>query len=207
LPATVAADGSCTNTGAASVDNDPDPTKLYRYAEEPPTGVTRFTISTEATDNELLRVALFSADELTDANADLDLYLYYCQELVAGGPCRILDSEPYASATADTTDELIDVLKPLTGTWVIDVHGYSTADGNPADFRLYAWAFGSDIAAGNLALTNVPAIAEAGVSADVVASWNNLPQGLWLGGVAHYGEDGAPLGTTILEIDSNAFGE
>ena len=152
----------------------------------------------------MLRVALFSADELTDADADLDLYLYYCG--VSGAPCVLFDQPPYAaSVTADTTDELIDVLKPMTGKWLIDVHGYRTADGNPADFRLYVWAFGSDLAADNLALTNVPALAEPGVTTDIAASWNSLPDGLWLGGVTHYGIDGAALGTTIIEVDNNAF--
>jgi hypothetical protein len=127
--------------------------------------------------------------------------------LLVADVCVDLDPEPYVSATPDTTDELIDVLKPLTGAWVVDIHGYRTADGDPADFRLYAWAFGSDIAGNNLTLTNVPASAEAGVTTDITASWNSLPQGLWLGGITHYGENETPLGTTIIEVDSDAFAE
>ena len=203
LPATVQPDNSCINTGSASVAEDTSQDKVYSYQDDPPDWVKRFTINTEDTDNELLRVALFSADAMTDGDADLDLYLYYCG--VSGGPCVIFDQEPYASATADTTDELIDVAKPLTGTWVIDVHGHSTADGNPADFRLYAWAFGSDIAANNLTLTNIPASAEPGVTTDIAAGWDNLAEGLWLGGITHYGDGGAPLATTVIEVDNNAF--
>lgn len=203
LPATVQPDNSCINTGSASVAEDASQDKVYSYQDDPPDWVKRFTINTEDTDNELLRVALFSADAMTDGDADLDLYLYYCG--VSGGPCVIFDQEPYASATADTTDELIDVAKPLTGTWVIDVHGHSTADGNPADFRLYAWAFGSDIAANNLTLSNIPASAEPGVNTDIAAGWDNLAVGLWLGGITHYGDGGAPLATTVIEIDNNAF--
>jgi len=207
LPATIQPDNSCVNSGAASVANDPTPEKIYVYEDEPPPWVTRFTIETEDTDNEFLRVALFGSDELTDSSADLDLYLYYCEEIASAARCIIFDRDAYASATPDTADELIDVLKPLSGTWVIDVHGYNTRNGGPANFRLYAWSFGSDIAAGNLTLTDVPAVAEPGANADVAAGWSNLPQGLWLGGVTHYGDNGMPLGTTIIEVDNNAFDE
>jgi len=203
LPATVQPDNGCINTGSASVAADTSPGKTYSYQNDPPAWVKRFIINTEDTDNELLRVALFSADAMTDGDADLDLYLYYCG--VSSGPCVIFDQEPYASATAETTDELIDVPKPLTGTWLIDVHGYSTADGNPADFRLYAWAFGSDIAADNLTLSNIPASAEPGGTTDITAGWNNLAEGLWLGGITHYGDNGTPLATTVIEVDNNAF--
>jgi hypothetical protein len=210
LPATIEPDKSCTNNGSASVADDTGDQYSYQDAPTPDSGITRFTIDTEDTDNELLRIALFSADPLTDGAADLDLYLYYCQEVVEDEediPCVIVDKKPYASATPDTSDELINILKPLSGTWVIDVHGYDTADGNPAEFRLYVWAFGSDITSDNLVLTNVPSAAQAGVTTDIKASWNNLPEGLWLGGIAHYGNDGASLGFTVLEVDNNAFPE
>jgi len=201
LPAVIEADKTCTNTGAASVADDLE--NQYSPRQTPPAGVTRFTIKTEDTDNELLRIALFSADQLTDGDADLDLYLYYCEQ----EPCIIFDQVPYVSATFGTSDELIDIRKPLSGTWVIDVHGYDTADGNPAEFRLYVWSFGSDKASGNLALTNIPSAAQPGVTTDIKASWSTLSEGLWLGGVAHYGNNDAPLGFTVIEVDNNAFPE
>jgi len=28
---------------------------------------------------------------------------------------------------------------------------------------------------------------------------------LWLGGITHYGDNGTPLATTVIEVDNNAF--
>jgi hypothetical protein len=207
LPATIEPDKSCTNTGSASVTYDAGNQYSYQEVPSPESGITRFTIKTEASDNELLRIALISADPLTDGAADLDLYLYSCK-VIPGVSCVVTDAKPYEiSVTHGTTDEFIEILKPRTGGWMIDVHGYDTADGNPAEFRLYVWAFGSDEDKGNLRLENVPLVAQPGVTTDIKASWDNLPDGLWLGGLTHYGNDGAFLGMTVIEVDSNAFPE
>ena len=102
----------------------------------------------------------------------------------------------------NTSNEIVEVINPAAGTWVIDVHAYNTEDDGEAQFRLYSWSFGSNIAANNFSLSNVPAGAIPGATVDIAGSWSNLAEGIWLGGVSHYGAGGIPLGLTVIEVDN-----
>jgi subtilisin family serine protease len=199
LPDQIKDDDQCINTEAATVISETD--KNYVWQDEPPVSVKRFLINVPEADDELLRIALY--DELTDGAHDLDLYLYYCDEYVLADFCPISGRSLVASSVEpNTSNEMVEVFNPAAGQWVIDVHAYNTEGDGPANFRLYSWAFGSDIAAGNLRLGNVPAGATAGTTINMSASWSDLPEGLWLGGVSHSGAGGTRLGLTVVEIDN-----
>jgi hypothetical protein len=204
LPDSDLSDAECVNTEAAIVTDDPQDNYVF-VAQDPPSSVRRFTINVPETDDELLRIALF--DELTSGADDLDIYLYYCPASATPDQCELSEEGLVdLSATPDTSREQIDVLNPAAGTWVIDVHGYATESRNGSRFRLYAWSFGSDSDAGNTMLSDVPASATAGVTAELTINWNSLAQGLWLGGVAHYDDpanpDDIPLALTVIEVDN-----
>jgi subtilisin family serine protease len=204
LPDSDSSDALCTNTEAALVTDDPQDNYVF-VAQNPPSSVRRFTINVPSADDELLRVALF--DELTSGADDLDVYLYYCPATAVPGFCELVeDGLVDLSATPDTSTEQIDVLNPAAGTWVIDVHGYTTESSDGSRFRLYAWSFGGDNDAGNAALTSAPTVATAGSTTELTISWNGLAPGLWLGGIAHYDDPAdpadIPLALTVIEVDS-----
>jgi len=204
LPDSDPGDAACINNDAAHVDDDPQDNYVF-VAQNPPASVRRFFINVPDADDELLRITLL--DELTSGTDDLDLYLYYCPASGIPGKCTLAaDGLVGLSATPDTSNEQIDVLNPAGGTWVIDVHGYATSSRNGSEFRLYAWSFGSDSDAANTSLSNVPVTATAGSTATLELGWNNLAQGLWLGGIAHYDNpadpNDIPLGLTIVEVDN-----
>jgi hypothetical protein len=176
-------------------------------------------------DDLYLRIALF--DELTDGDDDLDIYLFYCNDLFADDPTATtacdedLLYEVGYSNNDRTSNELIELegidLQP--GTYLIDVHGYDTDDvigGSGAEFRLYAWSFGTtanayDANNKELNITGTPSDAVGGTAINLTVSWQDLTDGLWLGGISHLGgisnsEDGlTPQGLTVIEIDNNAF--
>jgi len=201
LPDSDPTDSQCTNDGVAEVADDPG--NQYVYLDDPEEWVRRFFIRVPQQDDLLLRVALY--DELTNGNDDLDIYLYYCHNLGLQGTCQEPERELVASGVEpNTSNELVEVLNPSSGTWIIDVHGYNTDPNNNgrANFRLYSWAFGRNADAGNLKLTGLPSAAEAGQTANISLGWQSLPKGRWLGGVSHLGSNGAALGMTIVEVES-----
>jgi subtilisin family serine protease len=211
LPDSDKTDALCTNEAPAQIQNGNGRQYVFTSDEDLPGSVRRFKINVPPEDNELLRIALF--DTLTTGTDDLDIFVYYCAPVIegpagAGLPCEVWDADqPYASETPGTSDELIDITAPAAGTWIIDVYAYDTERPTGTDFRLYAWSFGSNIAAGNLLLTDAPAGATAGTTVEAQLTWNALPEGLWLGGVTHYDNpadpDDLPLGLTIVEIDNS----
>jgi hypothetical protein len=153
--------------------------------------------------NTILRIAMF--DELTDGNDDLDIYLYRCIDADDDDICEtVITEDDWKSQGDETSDELITVFHPVSGDYIIDVHGYNT-DGPNANFNVYAWALDSGSDAGNLALSNVPASVVAGTSATITADWAGLADGLWLGGINHNDAPDRSLSVTVIEIDNNAF--
>jgi subtilisin family serine protease len=142
-----------------------------------------------AEDNTFLRVALF--DENTDGEDDLDLYVYYC-------PTQNFCSLAGLSAESDSNDR-VDVLFPLPGEYIIDVHGFET-DGPNAIFDLFIWTVGPFDNLGNLSVAG-PTEALSGQTGTVNVSWSELEFATHLGVITH--SDGTePLEVTLIEIQN-----
>ncbi|TDJ44828.1 MAG: hypothetical protein E2O52_07555, partial [Gammaproteobacteria bacterium] len=140
-----------------------------------------------AEDDTFLRVALFN--DHTDGDDDLDLYVYYCPGLVF---CSLVG----LSGETDS-DEQVDVLFPLPGEYLIDVHGFET-DGPAATFDLFIWTLGPGDQLGALNVTT-PTEAVSGATGNVSVTWENLERETHLGAITHRnGEE--TLEVTILEI-------
>ena len=217
LPDNTPGDNICTNTTTSSVRNAFG--KSYEFRIPAIREVKRFSFVVPNEDDLYMRIAMF--DELTDGDDDLDIYLFYCNDLYADDPTATtacdedLLYEVGYSNNDRTSNELIELdgfnLQP--GTYLIDVHGYDTDDeiGGPgAEFRLYVWSFGTtanvyDANNKELNITGNPSVAVGGTAVNLTASWQNLTDGLWLGGISH-SEDGLTTqGLTVIEINNNAF--
>ncbi len=194
-------DDICTNTAPATVGRDINPFAGYQYKDVPDFWVTRFFLDIGSDQDRLLRISLF--DELTNGDDDLDLYIYYCTDENADNFCESIDRLG-ASQREGTSNEELDIFNPDPGVYIIDVHGYDTENAT-AKFCLYTWALGSNDNAGNLMLSNVPAAANAGTEATIGASWNNLDDGLWLGGISHQQDQTTTLGLSIIDVDVNGL--
>ena len=128
--------------------------------------------------------------DATEADADLDLYLY--------DPA----GNQVARSTAGGTDEQIDILLPTDGTWTLWVHGWSTPGGE-SDYYLYAW----DVpiaSGGSLTIDSAPSTATLGATGTIDVSWFNLWDGTladWhLGAVSHTGDVGL-MCLTLVDVD------
>jgi subtilisin family serine protease len=206
LPDNVEDDTVCTNTTTALVTQDDD-IEGYFYSVPAKPGVKRFSIRVPEEDDLYLRVSLF--DELTDGNDDLDIYLWYCTELLSDGTCDessvVLED---FSQNDQTSDEELNVPYPSPGVYIIDVHGYNTdftVGGAGARFRLYAWSFGTANDAGNLLVSGSSGTATLGTTTNLTADWGGLGEGLWLGGIKHSDDGFSDLDATLVEVDNNAF--
>jgi subtilisin family serine protease len=124
----------------------------------------------------------------TEANADLDLYLY--------DP----SGQMVAASTKGGTDEVIDVMLPADGAWSLYVHGWSTPGGD-SPYELYSWII-SAAPGGNLAVTTAPTGATIDAPQPVTVGWNGATAGQWhLGAVSHTGPSGL-MGLTLVEVDN-----
>ncbi len=134
----------------------------------------------------LLRVAI--PPEATEANADLDIFLY--------NPA----GEEVATSTNGGTNEQIDVVLPEDGTWTLYVQGWS-APGGDSDYDLYAWIV-SATPGGNMSIDSAPASANVGSVGTIDVSWTGATAGQWhLGAVSHSNGDGL-FGLTLVEVDN-----
>ena len=105
-----------------------------------------------------------------------------------------------ASSTSGGTDELVDVLLPIDGTWSVYVHGWNT-DGPSADYDMYTWAI-SLTPGGNLSIDSAPTSATLGATEAIDVSWTGATAGAWhLGAVSHTGDAGL-IGLTLVEVDN-----
>jgi subtilisin family serine protease len=126
--------------------------------------------------------------EATEAGADLDIFVY--------NPLGNL----VASSTSGGTDELVEILLPMDGTWDVWVHGWSTPGGD-SDYDMYSWAI-SATPGGNLSVDSAPASAAIGTTETVDVSWAGAAAGSWhLGAVSHTGDAGL-MGLTLVEVDN-----
>jgi hypothetical protein len=134
----------------------------------------------------LFRIAM--PPEATEEDADLDIFVY--------DPT----GAQVATSTAGGTNELIDLVLPMDGTWTVYVHGWS-APGGDSDYDLFTWAI-SATPGGNMSVDAAPAEAELGVTGSVEVSWTGATAGEWhLGAVSHSGDEGL-MGLTLVEVDN-----
>ena len=147
-----------------------------------------------APDAAYLRVALFNED--TDGDDDLDFYLYACDP----GPTNCF---PVGVSGEEDSDEQFDLLFPLPGVYVVDVHGFRTDEesGGPgANFDLSVWVLGNVDDRGNLNVS-APTAATAGQTADIELLWNGLAPARYLGGITHDDDTGGlPLEFTVITL-------
>jgi subtilisin family serine protease len=138
-------------------------------------------------DNTLLRVALFN--EHTGGDDDLDLYVYYCPALVF---CQLV-----GVSGADDSDEQVDILFPMSGEYIIDVHGFDT-EGASTTFDVFIWTVGPGDNLGNLNVS-APSEAVSGETGTIAIGWDGLERETHLGTILHSdGDDDLEL--TIIEV-------
>ena len=126
--------------------------------------------------------------EATEAGADLDIFVFDPNGNFA------------ASSTNGGTDELIDILLPIDGTWSVFVHGWLTPGGD-SDYDMYNWVV-SATPGGNLNIDSAPASATLGAVETIDVSWTGATAGQWhLGAVSHTGDTGL-MGLTLVNVDN-----
>jgi len=121
----------------------------------------------------------------TEANADLDVYVY--------DPSNTL----VASSTLGGTDEQVDISLPTDGAWTVYVHGWQTV-GPDSDYTLHSWVVPL-ASGGSLVLDSAPASAVIGTTSPISVSWSALASGEYLGAVSHTGTSGL-LGFTLVNV-------
>jgi subtilisin family serine protease len=142
----------------------------------------QFTLSGTA----YFRIAM--PPEATEPDADLDIFVY--------NPL----GQQVASSTAGGTNEQVDILLPMDGTWSVYVHGWA-APGGDSDYDMYTWAI-SATPGGNLAIDSAPSSATIGTVSTVNVSWSGATAGQWhLGAVSHTGDVGL-MGLTLVNVDN-----
>lgn len=141
-------------------------------------------------------------DAYTDGAHDLDLYLYYCPNLV----CSLVDSSTNANS-----NERVSVTFPLNNPSINDpyalfVHGFDTAGGvggPPAKFILFRHFVGPSL--GNMTVSG-PASATVGATGTINVDWTGLatgPAAKQAGAVSH--SDGTVIrGLTVVGITNDA---
>ncbi len=135
----------------------------------------------------LFRVAI--PPEATEANADLDVYVY--------NPSNVL----VAASTLGGTDEVVTINNPANGTWKVFVHGWQ-APGGDSDYTMYSWTL-SNTPGGNLTVASAPSSATIGAIGTINIGWTGATAGQWhLGAVSHSDGGLTPMGVTLVEVDN-----
>ena len=170
-------------TADGSVDDDPNDS----FDPNGP-GVTGFQLGVPA-GLSYLRFSLFE-DHVT-AGADLDLYLF-----------RVVNNSLVfvAGSGNNTSNEEVNVMNPVAGTYVIFVHGFNvpTPPGT-ADFTLFGWMLGTT-ADGNMTVT-APTAATTGATGTINLAFTGLTTGTkYLGSVVYSGTTNLP-NPTIVRVD------
>lgn len=171
-----------------------DPLNFYTVQTDAalPDHIRRFRINVpEGT--RYLRVGLIGVD--AGAKDDLDLYLQCPDDLCPDG------SDLLASAYSESP-EIIDILDPAPGEYVIDVHGFATDEtvGGPgANFEVGVWVIERDAGAGGFT-ASTPGTATVGTSTPVTLSWQGLEAGSTYLGLVTHGDGARILGETLVQI-------
>jgi hypothetical protein len=164
-------------------DDSALPDHVRRYRLTVPPGTT------------YLRVVLAPANP--DSVDNLDLYVL-CPE------SQCPDGNEGLGSMGGSSDEVIGILNPDAGEYILDVHGFETSGGlggPEAEFVLRAWTL-SDAPADHALVLDAPANASVGGSATVNASWQDLPAGeIYVGLISH--RDGeAERALSLIEVIS-----
>jgi hypothetical protein len=130
------------------------------------------------------RFSLF--DDFTDGSDDLDLYVYFGNNLVG-------------SSGSGTSAEEVNLTNPVPGDYTVYVHGWQT-DGAEANYTLFTWLLDT-VDAGNMTVS-APSSAVTGASGTISLSFSGLVTATkYLGSVAY--SDGAnEIGSTIVRVDT-----
>jgi subtilisin family serine protease len=126
--------------------------------------------------------------DATEPDADLDVYVYDPTDTLV------------ASSTKGGTDELVDILEPMDGTWTVYVHGWSTPGGD-SDYDMSSWVI-SGTPGGSLTLESAPTSATSGSTETITVSWTGLAaETEYLGAVSHTGPSGL-IGVTLVKVST-----
>ncbi|HZD55506.1 MAG TPA: S8 family serine peptidase [Anaerolineales bacterium] len=142
----------------------------------------QFTLSGAA----FFRVAI--PPEATEANADLDVYVY--------DP----NGDLVASSTKGGTDEQVDIFEPEDGTWSVYVHGWSTPGGD-SDYDMYSWVVSAS-PGGNLTIDSAPSSATIATTGTIDVSWTGATAGQWHLGAVSHSRGSELLGLTLVNVDN-----
>ena len=165
----------------ATVLQDPDQTFAPSDVGAGATAHT-FTLSNVG----VFRIAI--PPEATEANADLDVYVY--------GPADTL----VGSSTLGGTDEQVTLQDPANGTYTVYVHGWQ-APGGDSSYTMYSWQI-SNTPGGNMSIGSAPTSASNGAVGTIQVNWAGATAGQWhLGAVSHH-EGSTTLGRTLIEVDN-----
>ncbi len=173
-----------------------DPLKLYTIQPDEaalPDFIRRHRINVPA-GTRYLRVALDATDAGHDD--DLDLYLH-CPDASCPHNERVLAS------ASEATPEVIDLLDPQPGEYLIDVHGYRVDDlaGDAgAHYEVGVWMVDDAPGPGGFSLLSTPVAATAGASAEITLGWTGLAPGELYLGLATHGDGEHDLAVTLVEI-------
>lgn len=142
-------------------------------------------------------------NEYTSGDDDLDLYLYYCPNLL----CSLIDqsgnfdSNESVSVTLPASDPSID------DPYLMFIHGYQTQDGLPTNVIYFQSILNVADDLGNLTVT-APSTAVLGETATVTADWAGLSTGSGfkqIGAISHSDAVGIQ-DLTILKFDNDPGG-
>ncbi len=134
----------------------------------------------------LFRVAI--PPEATEANADLDVYVYDPGDRLV------------AQSTLGGTDEEVTIENPADGTWTVYVHGWATPGGD-SNYDMYSWVI-SATPGGNLMVDSAPTSATIGTTGTVNISWTGATTGQWHLGAVSHSDGGGIFGLTLVEVDN-----
>ncbi|HSG43698.1 MAG TPA: PPC domain-containing protein, partial [Anaerolineales bacterium] len=143
----------------------------------------QFTLSGEA----YFRIAM-PPGATPNPNTDIDIFVF--------DP----DGNFFASSTSGGTDELIDIVLPMDGTWDVWIHGWSVPD-DVTTYNLYTWAI-SATPGGNLNIDSAPALATSGSTETIDLSWTGATAGQWHLGAVSHSDGGGLLGLTLVNVDN-----
>ncbi len=167
------------------VDNDPSKTFSFRFSD----GVTPHLVDVPA-DQAFVRFALF--DALTDGDDDLDMYVYYCADLI--------NCVSIGESGEPTSQEEFNLFYPPAGRYLVLVHGFETDEiiGGPgAIYRLLGWSFGLNDNSGNMTVDG-PSFVNAATTGTITVDWHSLLSGtIYLGGISHNTPQGIASFTLI----------
>ncbi|HUG00030.1 MAG TPA: S8 family serine peptidase [Ilumatobacter sp.] len=160
-----------------TVGQDPDQT--FAPSDEG-NGATRLDVAVTAGDT-LLRVHLPQVDP--DDNIDLDLYVY--------GP----DGTLVGASGNGGTNETVELLLPVAGTYELYTHGWGVGDASPVEYTIQTWLVPGT--PGNLEAID-PGDATVGTSGEVIINWPaDLPAGEYYGVISHVSPDGLEATTLV----------